>query len=724
MKKSTTSATAIKLAPMPEHLGEMPYLGHKYGLGRESTHHRRSSASQVARSASEKLPNYPPLPTIGELVSFGVRPHLGLQLNEGDFGECDQHHHEGGCRNRLVVLAGHGKNDYPLPNVDTAVRKTLEYIDHQQKLAEQIRAARRFLAQRQSARRRHGFSPQHVHDKSKGSLSELAIVQSLIPQLGGIVTPTTGSTLYSAAGGLEAIMHKGRYFSVIAERLDPLRGATFYASKHYPAKYQPTVRSLNRQIGNVEALYAEAIPRLLSALQARYPDEPEEKLLYVALNGLDRQLMEILYVLSIWTDAFAQRRDGRYEQLELLVFMVEQAFHLFRTGNVTGDCDAKCQERLGKAAKYHIGDVFTARFSNQGPATIPGAKGPVGAHAIEVPHDEATILTIMGPLYFHELRHDVFADIPGMADEITMAAVVAIQKAYQEGKLKFKSETIKIGKQTFRTVDLVTQINGQTLSETDADVVAILTEGPAFMYSMLASFAAFNAKGRGVFEPKRLLRPYSHYVIGEEGELIFEPHMPDFARAYVVAAALDLIGCPAEAAECRALATQAAGTPTPTKISWHNADSESKFKFAIEVPLDDLLAAAPFVVDAIVNTPLESLGGRKTSDHINWNPHRQEKVDALAEVLMEGKSQIPADMGDVYGTTVAAAAITAYWGLCKSGTNPILAAEKIVDPAARLMLLEVRKRFPDPDPTVPATVESVAPSASSVAPVASEGSKT
>jgi hypothetical protein len=166
-------------------------------------------------------------------------------------------------------------------------------------------------------------------------------------------------------------------------------------------------------------------------------------------------------------------------------------------------------------------------------------------------------------------------------------------------------------------------------------------------------------------------------------------HLPDYARAYVVAAALDSLGFVDEANDCRARADQGAGTPVPEDITW--VDAEGKRKMVVKVPFSDLVQVAPVVVDAIMHTPLKSLGGVAMSKIINWTPRRQAKVNLLVETLMEGKADVPTDKGDFFATYVAAAATLAYWGLVRRGVLPGAAAKQ-VEANALKMLDTVRTR--------------------------------
>lgn len=650
------------------------------------------------------------------------------------------------CRRHVIVLPGTGRKEFPLPNPEELIEVCIEFI-HEAARVQRARSRARTGASDARARKTASQAVRNITlesisvfpglDKSapqaglgmpgtlRKSLSgifmrahggdgaaEISNINvrphKIIPVIDETAGNKNGATLWGAAGGLASVMHDGRFEAHIAEVFDPHIGAVDWARKHMAPKYQPTVESLAMHFGKLMQLYRESLPSVMHALAAQYRDASEDQLIDAAVSIINRQLAEILYILAIWTDSFAQQRDGKYSQLLHVVFTLEQCFRLFTTGDPKGGCDADCQEKV-KNQTLHVGDVFMARFGPNGPATIPGARGPVGAHAIEVPHDEREIIALMLPVYLHEFRHDYYADVVGLPEQMAAAVIAAIDKAAAEGKFNFKSDTINLGGQKVPTLALLKQIIVQTLSETDADIGGgMLLNGPAFLYSLIAVFSAFNAKGQDIFKVNRLLRSSSRFGVSEEDELVIAPHMPDYPRAFFAAAALDCIGFTAEADECRTLATQAAGEPVPTVVTWSNNDPESKFKFKIQIPFADLIQLAPVVADAIINSKLECLGGLSTGQLVNWTRHRQEKVDILTRLLMEGKSEIPADMGDVFAPMVSAAAITAYWGLVKSGRRPAIAIP-LVEGAARKMLDQVRMRFNEPRPVDPEEVTVAKP---------------
>jgi hypothetical protein len=210
---------------------------------------------------------------------------------------------------------------------------------------------------------------------------------------------------------------------------------------------------------------------------------------------------------------------------------------------------------------------------------------------------------------------------------------------------------------------------------------------------MIPIFSAFNTLEARVVRSDKLLRASSFYELTKDDDghvtLDFLPHPPDYIRAYIVAAALDEIGFTKEADLCRKLADQAAGTPTPKFITWH--DYEGKSKTVVKIPVEDLKQVAPIVAHALIRTPLVALGGKCIFEYINWDAKRQAKVDLLAANLMAGSAEVPLNAGDFFGTYVGPAAILALWGLVKSGWHVVLAIKHIV-PNVYKMIDTIRER--------------------------------
>lgn len=599
--------------------------------------------------------------------------------------------HGAGC-NHIVVLPGYGDSTFKFPEVETLVINSLTRLSENMPVLDETQSAPSAKVDRGKRHRMAVHSP-------FGGLPPLNVTPvTLIPQLPIEVQPGKGlgPTLWAASEGIRQVLHTGRFDAIIADRFDPLAGAVNWAGQNMEPKYRPAIMSLGGQLGKLRALYREALPRVLSVLAGQNPKAPADQLLEAAVGSLDEELAEILTVLRVWTDAFGQLRDGLYKQLQAVTFVVEQAFKLFETGDLDDKCEdgttGACRPKL-ESNIFQVGSVFVARFSPQGPATLPGSKGPIKAHAIEVPHDERDMISLMLVLYTHELRHDIFADIKGLANELTQAVVAEIVNVWQQKGFKFTTEKQKVGKFSYEPIELIAQLFADTIGEVDADISGgVLSVGPAFLYNMVMTFCAFNSQSRSVFAARdsdSLLRTSSYYEVGKDGRHTFLPHPPDYIRAYIVAAALDEIGFPEEAEQCRALADQAVGL-LPKYITWEDADGKSKS--VIKIAMSDLKQVAPIVAKVLIRKPLDSLGGVSTSDLVNWNASRQAKVDVLAQNLMAGNAVVPDDMGDFYATYIAAAATMAYWGLTEGGRRVSGSIAQVEKNALR-MLDTVRERL-------------------------------
>lgn len=615
-----------------------------------------------------------------------------------DVTQRDGHKHNPGCcRPNMVICPGYGDENFNFPTVEEAVNRSLARLG--EKIAADKSGKGKGAKPASEAALKVtdvGFIPGLPN---KGSIPSQSA--GLIPQLPHARVSGVDATLFCAAEGLRLMMDAGKYDAIVAERFDDHADKVAWAkSVIVPLKprYLPAIESLEHQLTKLRTLYLETLPRVLSVLVAQNPEVPEGKLLQHAIQSLDEQLAQILGVLRIWTDAFGQLRSGNYKQLEAVVFAVEQAFRLFEGMDPSIKLDADVKERL-KTSKFHVGNVFVARFSEHGPATLPGTRGPVGAHAIEVPHDERSIITLMLVLYMHEFRHDIFADVEGLGSELTTVVARAIADACEKQEIEFTQPTVRIDRSELPTSSVMVKLFADTIGEVDADISGgILLSGPAYLYNMISTFSAFNSKGEGVFKTRRLLRAGSYFSIkkleNEQKTIEFWPHPPDYIRAYIVAAALDEIGFPAEATQCRLLADQAIGD-VPEFITWRSDNPKSKV--AIRIPVADLKAVAPVVAKALIRTPLAALGGLATVDIINWTERRQMKVDRLVENLMNGSSELPEDLGDLHATYVAAAATLAYWGLVKSGV-PAIRAAQYVEANSLAMLDAVRVRFENEGP--------------------------
>lgn len=594
------------------------------------------------------------------------------------------------CRKPLIALPGAGRAKFPLPTVEQLIAVCVQHIN--QKAAEQRQRA---AAAAEAAAAKSKRSKAEAKEEPKG-INE--ILGDSVPPVSTVVpavlnAPTNGSTLYAAAGGMADMLYDGRCDAYLANIFDEPQGVEEWARKNMPPKFQKTVESLRFHWEEIYKLFVGergprhnhiggALPSVMHAVQANFPGASEDDVIQAAIKVICGALQQIMNILQMWDSSFKQQRDGKYSELLYVTNTLEQCFQLFTADGI-------------KTMVMHVGDVFMPRYAEGGPATRPGSRGPLNSHLVDVPHYMRKTLIINMPIFTHEFRHDIYADIPGLPKEMAQAVVKAIQA--NAHKFKFSSDTIALGGQKVSTLDLITQIYVQTLSETDADIAGgVLLTGKAFMLSMVVVFSALNTMGSSIFNANATLRASSRYGIDDSSgqpELQVAPHMPDYARAYVGAAALDVLGFKDHANEIRALADQAGGEPRPKFITWSNSDpNDKRFKFKIQVPFEDLIQVAPVVAEAIIHTKLECLGKRSTGDLVFFDAYKQEKVDRLTGLLLKGESELPADMGDVYATYVCAAAITAYWELCKNGVHPRRAADQ-VETCSRKMMDEVHRRW-------------------------------
>ncbi|MGH9548323.1 MAG: hypothetical protein ACRD3W_03070, partial [Terriglobales bacterium] len=350
----------------------------------------------------------------------------------------------------MVVIAGYGDANYNFPEPDELVLNALARLTSSGTLEEEGESGTKKTARRKTKRqpRRGRLTLPFVSRerllampvKTRKATASPAPAAADSTTGGAAVTfdiaANTDHTFLVGAEGMRLELYSGRFAAIVADRFDPLAGAVAWARGHMDEKYQPAVESLSKQLDQLQQLYEEALPKVLAVAEAQNQDVPKSALLQAAVQALDEELAEIIYVLRTWTDAFAQFRDGMYEQLKAVTYTVEEAFRLLLTGDAEGDCEGspKCKAKL-KSEIFHIGNRFLARFSDDGPATLPG-RGPVGFHLIEVPHDERSLLSLMLVLYLHEFRHDVFADIEGLADEVTETVLKAIARVCKSGAVK------------------------------------------------------------------------------------------------------------------------------------------------------------------------------------------------------------------------------------------------------------------------------------------------
>jgi hypothetical protein len=636
-----------------------------------------------------------------------------IVLNVGQRHSAQRGGHNGPCcRPHVVICPGSGEKDFPFPDAETLTVRALDRYKKKLRAAqiEKDKSIRDTAdkAPFDQADGAHSHEPvigvkyERVSAPPKGStLGDLRIPQpaALIPQTQQSKDDQIDGTLFVAAGGLAGMLEDGKYDAIAAELFDDYDDKAAWAREHWPQRYQNAISSISDQLGQLRSVYVKSLPLTMDGLRSQNPGVSEESLLLAAKQLLGEELQQIITVIKIYTDPFGQSRSGKYKELEAVVFAVEQAYALFEGCDPSNPLTTDDVQTRLKTRVYGVGNVFLARFSDQGPATIPGTRGPIGAHALEVPHNERGIIPIMLTLYMHEFRHDIFHDVDGLGEELTQVVAQAIGEAYEKGELKLTRETTPLGRQKLPTVELLIKAFTDMIGEVDADTSGgVLLNGPAFSYNTLSTFAAFNSQRRGIFNQRKLLRTGSGYELTkmDNGQvaLTFLPHPPDYIRAFIIAAALDEIGFPAEAEQCRKIADQAVGKRNiPEFITWDDVNGgKGKGGPQVRIAVEDLKRVAPIVVKALIRTPLKTLGGVSTTEIINWTPKSQAKCDMLTDLLMAGQWPLPTDKGDIHVTHVIAACTMAYWGLCKSGMHPRDAADMVV-PGGLNMILQVRERI-------------------------------
>jgi hypothetical protein len=188
-----------------------------------------------------------------------------------------------------------------------------------------------------------------------------------------------------------------------------------------------------------------------------------------------------------------------------------------------------------------VGDIFMPRVTASGLATLPGARGPVGANALQVPFEMLDILMLVLPLLGHEARHNVYHDVKGLEEESLEVVEKAIRDAHAAGTIKFINEEMEVGDEKVPTLDMVVKLYCEWLGEIDADVVGgVLFSGQAFGDTMSMSFPAMMVRNGKVSEKENLLRNESRFNLHPQKDgsvaLAFEEHPVDFVRVKIVAA--------------------------------------------------------------------------------------------------------------------------------------------------------------------------------------------
>ena len=614
-----------------------------------------------------------------------------------------------------IDVAGTGSDDFNFPSTEDLVKRSLK------------RAAREAKNQRKRDRRagKSVTQPQGDSDNtgSDGQDDGKSLIGDLvIPQVAKVVpagqtreTYTDGQTILQGADGFQAMMIARQFDGYYEERFGDMASLFTWGIANMEAKYKPVVISLDRQLGKLRTSYEKALPQLVADLAKRNPKAPIMAVMQKAVQLIDKELMQILYVLNVYAESIKQGRDGRFtSELGAVAVFFEDAFNLYTAGDMHCTADGSKLPQQLPMDNYSVGDVFMPRVTASGLATIPGARGPVGANALQVPFEMLDILMLVLPLLGHEARHNVYHDVKGLEEESLEVVEKAIRDAHTAGTIKFAADEMEVNGDKVPTIEMVVKLFCEWLGEIDADVVGgVLFSGEAFGDNMIMSFPAMMVRSGKVSSKENLLRNESRYhlVPQKDGSvgLVFEEHPVDFVRVKLVAATLEEIGFAKAGTRLRELADFMVGDVIPTEVIYK--DAEGKEDLVIKFNTADLVAVGPVVAKALIRTPMKSLSGKSNGDLVMWNSHRQAKVEAIAAILEKGSSELPNDQGSIFATYVGSAATNAYLRLVASKVDPVTAA-RTVNVNALKMVAGLRSLTCNQCP-VPVTV--VAPVATVVA---------
>ena len=611
-----------------------------------------------------------------------------------------------------IDVAGTGSDDFNFPSTEDLVKRSLK------------RAAREAKNQRKRDRKagKSVTQPQGDSDNTGNGDGKSLIGDLVIPQVAKVVPAgqtresyTDGQTILQGADGFQAMMIARQFDGYYEERFGDMASLFTWGIANMEAKYKPVVISLDRQLGKLRTSYEKALPQLVADLAKRNPKAPIMAVMQKAVQLIDKELMQILYVLNVYAESIKQGRDGRFtSELGAVAVFFEDAFNLYTAGDMHCTADGSKLPQQLPMDNYSVGDVFMPRVTASGLATIPGARGPVGANALQVPFEMLDILMLVLPLLGHEARHNVYHDVKGLEEESLEVVEKAIRDAHTAGTIKFAADEMEVNGDKVPTIEMVVKLFCEWLGEIDADVVGgVLFSGEAFGDNMIMSFPAMMVRSGKVSSKENLLRNESRYhlVPQKDGSvgLVFEEHPVDFVRVKLVAATLEEIGFAKAGTRLRELADFMVGDVIPTEVIYK--DAEGKEDLVIKFNTADLVAVGPVVAKALIRTPMKSLSGKSNGDLVMWNSHRQAKVEAIAAILEKGSSELPNDQGSIFATYVGSAATNAFLRLVASKVDPVTAA-RTVNVNALKMVAGLRSLTCNQCP-VPVTV--VAPVATVVA---------
>ncbi len=258
------------------------------------------------------------------------RPHMHVPS-----GDC--------CRNHMVVVPGTGDRDFKFPPVQELVIRALNRLSKPVELEEtddnanptegsdgtdnggdtgrgdalrpdEQEAHRRYHCKATRGRRSLPRKPAKVTVKYDHTFVPGLPTRRCRSRSASAASDRTGQgkrryAVHRRAGVAARSWMKGVSTPSSPTVFDPLAGAVNWARLHMEERFQG--RHREPEWAALAAARSSIRMRSRACLRfwlRRIPDVPEQMLLQVAVQVLDEELAQILTVLRIWTDAFAQHR--------------------------------------------------------------------------------------------------------------------------------------------------------------------------------------------------------------------------------------------------------------------------------------------------------------------------------------------------------------------------------------------------------------------------------
>lgn len=570
-----------------------------------------------------------------------------------------------------VLVQGTGTADPNIPPADVLVSESLKKFDELKRQADSN--AKKDRRRRKSKKNQKSIASPIAagdlidHHHPTGPLLSIAgkgpVRKALVP------TTLAEQVLIAGAQGLQGSMVKFLNTPIVrklfaSQQTFSLAEQVLTTKHHLPHKYLPIIQEGNRQIPKIQQRFEEALPQLVTALAQRNPGAPQDQVLKAAVQMLMQQLAPFLFVFQMYEEALMQNMDGIYKKpIAVMDYIFKTSFKLLVGIDPIKDDDT-AQPKL-PLNSFRVGDLFIYMFTGQGLSIVPGARGMLGVHVLNMPFEFAEVLPILASLSGgHEYFHPILPDIDGYEAELLSEIPAEIKNRLSTGALKLSAASYDVAGNQVPAGDLLSKILTDQLGEQAADICGgVALHGPEFVHTVLMGFPAMMVRGTSIAKVSRTLRNESHFSLEQgdnpnELQLVFEPHPVDYVRVLQDAYAVRVLGFDKEADELEALAHFGAGNPTPTDVTWTLEDEKNKIE--IKIPVSDVLEASKVVVDILLNKKLKSLGDKSMSDLVRWTKKSQDKAEAVCANLVAGSSDIPANIGTIRSTHVVAGTTMAY----------------------------------------------------------------